>query len=283
MTEERTKYWFNMKTKQVEVGKQSAALFRVGPFATFAEAQKAEQARYLQALLAGTRWEFESFPEYLALLERNGVVPNVVAFAGHSSIRTWVMGADASSRAATDDEIARMATLVREAIAAGAVGLGLDGALRATWRASFAAGEDTTPYLFLPALYVFAAPVLIVHNTSGHLVLLWGLVAGLAFGALAVAAPILFHLIRQTSKERTEFSSLMFLEPGEPRRVLAKKVQYLLLLALRIGVLVLRHDAAALAAADMWVVLTSHSPCSGPAPWRSRRRHGSSGTSRSPW
>ncbi|HUQ53550.1 MAG TPA: VWA domain-containing protein, partial [Gammaproteobacteria bacterium] len=34
-------------------------------------------------------------------------------------------------------------------------------------------------------------------------------------------------------------SSLMFLEPGEPRRVLAKKVQYLLLLALRIGVLVL--------------------------------------------
>jgi N-acyl-D-aspartate/D-glutamate deacylase len=34
------------------------------------------------------------------------------------------MGADASTRAATDDEIARMADLVREAIAAGAVGLG---------------------------------------------------------------------------------------------------------------------------------------------------------------
>jgi N-acyl-D-aspartate/D-glutamate deacylase len=78
----------------------------------------------LAALREGIRWEFESFPEYLALLERNGVVPNVVAFAGHSSIRTWVMGADASARAATDDEIARMADLVREAIAAGAVGLG---------------------------------------------------------------------------------------------------------------------------------------------------------------
>ncbi len=38
---------------------------------------------------------------------------------------------------------------------------------------------------------------------------------------------------------KQSFSSLMFLEPGEPRRVLAKKVQYLLLLALRIGVLVL--------------------------------------------
>jgi N-acyl-D-aspartate/D-glutamate deacylase len=78
----------------------------------------------LAALREGIRWEFESFPEYLALLERNGVVPNVVTFAGHSSIRTWVMGADASARAATDDEIARMADLVREAIAAGAVGLG---------------------------------------------------------------------------------------------------------------------------------------------------------------
>ena len=43
MAEERTEYWFNLKTKQVEVGKQSAALFRVGPFATFAEAQRAEQ------------------------------------------------------------------------------------------------------------------------------------------------------------------------------------------------------------------------------------------------
>ncbi len=78
----------------------------------------------LAALREGIRWEFESFPEYLAMLERNGVVPNVVAFAGHSSIRTFVMGEDASKRAATDAEIERMATLVRESIAAGAVGLG---------------------------------------------------------------------------------------------------------------------------------------------------------------
>ena len=78
----------------------------------------------LAALRAGIRWEFETFPEYLAMLERCGVVPNVVAFAGHSSIRTWVMGPDAASRAASDDEIARMAALLREAIAAGAVGLG---------------------------------------------------------------------------------------------------------------------------------------------------------------
>src|SRR5690606_39515996 len=42
-----------------------------------------------------------------------------------------------------------------------------------------------------------------------------------------------------TNPNRRKFSSLMFLEPGEPRRVLAKKLQYLFLLALRIAVLAL--------------------------------------------
>ena len=37
------------------------------------------------------------------------------------------------------------------------------------------------------------------------------------FGALAVAAPILFHLIRRTSREKIPFSSLMFLQPTPPR------------------------------------------------------------------
>ncbi len=76
----------------------------------------------LDALMTGTRWEFETFPEYLDALGRLGVVPNVAAYCGHSSLRTWVMGDDATKRAATDDEIARMQTLVREAMAAGAVG-----------------------------------------------------------------------------------------------------------------------------------------------------------------
>ncbi|MFZ9137768.1 MAG: amidohydrolase family protein, partial [Hylemonella sp.] len=47
---------------------------------------------------------------------------NVAAYVGHSSVRTWVMGAEATRRAATPDEIAQMAQIVREAMAAGAVG-----------------------------------------------------------------------------------------------------------------------------------------------------------------
>jgi N-acyl-D-aspartate/D-glutamate deacylase len=76
----------------------------------------------LEALRAGINWEFETFSEYLAMLERRGVGANVAAFAGPSSIRTYVLREDASRRAATEDEIARMAALVREAMAAGAVG-----------------------------------------------------------------------------------------------------------------------------------------------------------------
>ncbi|MFI4999691.1 MAG: amidohydrolase family protein [Reyranellales bacterium] len=76
----------------------------------------------LDALRAGIRWEFESFPQYLDMLTRLGVGPNVACFSGHSSVRTWVMGEEATERTATDDEIAKMAKLVREAMAAGAIG-----------------------------------------------------------------------------------------------------------------------------------------------------------------
>ena len=36
-------------------------------------------------------------------------------------------------------------------------------------------------------------------------------------GGLAVAMPVIFHLIRRTTRERKAFSSLMFLIPSPPR------------------------------------------------------------------
>jgi N-acyl-D-aspartate/D-glutamate deacylase len=76
----------------------------------------------LDALVAGIRWDFESMPQYLDMLERRGAAVNVAAFVGHSSVRTYVMGEDATERAATPDEIGQMKKLVREAMHAGAVG-----------------------------------------------------------------------------------------------------------------------------------------------------------------
>ena len=58
-------------------------------------------------------------------------------------------------------------------------------------------------------------------------------------GALAVAAPIIFHLIRRTSREKLTFSSLMFLQPTPPRVTRSSKVENIFLLLLRCLVLCL--------------------------------------------
>ncbi|MEQ9327252.1 MAG: amidohydrolase family protein [Rhodospirillales bacterium] len=76
----------------------------------------------LEALRTGIDWSFRSFPEYLDRIEARGVTPNVAAFIGHSALRTWAMGEDATERAATPGEIETMAAVVREAMRAGAVG-----------------------------------------------------------------------------------------------------------------------------------------------------------------
>jgi hypothetical protein len=58
-------------------------------------------------------------------------------------------------------------------------------------------------------------------------------------GALAIAAPILFHLIRRTTKGETRFSSLMFLTPSPPRLTRRSRIDQWLLLLLRAAVLIL--------------------------------------------
>ncbi|MDH3282960.1 MAG: amidohydrolase family protein [Gammaproteobacteria bacterium] len=76
----------------------------------------------LDALLEGTRTEFETFSDYLGMIESLGVVPNVAVYCGHSSVRTWVMGEDAVKRTATDGEITAMQAVIKEALAQGAIG-----------------------------------------------------------------------------------------------------------------------------------------------------------------
>jgi N-acyl-D-amino-acid deacylase len=75
------------------------------------------------ALAAGVSWGFESFPEYLEVLDGRPKAINVAAFVGHTPLRIAAMGDAAFERAATADELAEMARLVVEARAAGAHGL----------------------------------------------------------------------------------------------------------------------------------------------------------------
>jgi N-acyl-D-amino-acid deacylase len=71
---------------------------------------------------AGVPFSWESFGDYLAFI-RQGLGINVGALVGHSTLRWYVMGAESQQRVATDAEIARMAELLEEAMAAGAIGL----------------------------------------------------------------------------------------------------------------------------------------------------------------
>ena len=76
----------------------------------------------VDTLSAGIAWEFETLPEYLDLVGRRGTLLNFTAYVGHTPVRLYAMGDDAYERAATAEEIGRMAALVREGIAAGGAG-----------------------------------------------------------------------------------------------------------------------------------------------------------------
>jgi Aerotolerance regulator N-terminal/von Willebrand factor type A domain len=58
-------------------------------------------------------------------------------------------------------------------------------------------------------------------------------------GAAAVALPVVFHLVRRSSKEQIPFSSLMFLQPAPPRVTKRSRFEHLLLLLLRCLILCL--------------------------------------------
>ena len=77
-------------------------------------------AAALRKGLAG--WGFESFGEYLDVVAGKGVSVNVAAMLGHTPLRTYVMGADATERVATAAEIDEMCRLARQALADGAIG-----------------------------------------------------------------------------------------------------------------------------------------------------------------
>jgi N-acyl-D-amino-acid deacylase len=93
-------------------------------------AQRQAMVRTLQAvedmsekmLDAGIDWRFETFGEYLSLIERRGTILNYGCYVGHSPVRLFVMGDAGYEREATPDEIARMREVVAESMRAGAVG-----------------------------------------------------------------------------------------------------------------------------------------------------------------
>lgn len=69
----------------------------------------------------------------------------------------------------------------------GIAALSMDGVLRSARRAPFESGADTTPYLFLPALFAVAVPIFAEHNVRDFWAAPAALAAGLAFGMVSSA------------------------------------------------------------------------------------------------
>jgi N-acyl-D-aspartate/D-glutamate deacylase len=157
----------------------------------------------LDALRAGVRWDFETYPQYLDAMERRGVVPNVASFVGHSSVRTYVLGADATKRPATAAEIAEMKRIVLEAVRAGAIGF-------ATSTLEQHNGEHGIP---MPSRLADEAEMLALTGALGE--------AGRGVFMLTKGMTSTIPWLEQiaAASGRPVMIAAMFVDPGDPTRV----------------------------------------------------------------
>jgi N-acyl-D-amino-acid deacylase len=76
-----------------------------------------------EAMSLGIKRTWESFPEYLDVLDRVPKALNHAVYVGHSALRIWAMGERAFEAEATDEQLSTMADQLTEALKVGAVGL----------------------------------------------------------------------------------------------------------------------------------------------------------------
>lgn len=75
-----------------------------------------------RAMTTGIKWNWETFPEYLDVLDSLPKVINCASNIGHSALRTWAMGPRAFEEEASEDDVDLMRSQVRDAIRSGAIG-----------------------------------------------------------------------------------------------------------------------------------------------------------------
>jgi len=91
-----------------------------------------------EAMMAGIDWTWETFPEYLANVERLPKGLNYGMYIGHSALRMYAMGRRGLEEKATEDDLRAMEHAVTEALKAGALGF-------STSRATTHTTPDDTP------------------------------------------------------------------------------------------------------------------------------------------
>src|SRR5580658_3663752 len=91
-----------------------------------------------EAMMEGIDWTWETFPEYLANVERLPKGLNYGMYIGHSALRMYAMGRRGLEEKATEDDLRAMEHAVAEALKAGALGF-------STSRATTHVTPDDTP------------------------------------------------------------------------------------------------------------------------------------------
>ncbi len=91
-----------------------------------------------EAMMAGIDWTWETFPEYLANVERLPKGLNYGMYIGHSALRMYAMGRRGLEEKANEDDLRAMEHAVAEALKAGALGF-------STSRATTHVTPDDTP------------------------------------------------------------------------------------------------------------------------------------------
>ncbi len=76
-----------------------------------------------EAMLAGIDWQWETYREYLDVVDRMPKGINYAGYMGHSALRTYVMGERAFDESGSDEDVAAMCLHLQDAIKAGALGL----------------------------------------------------------------------------------------------------------------------------------------------------------------
>ena len=88
----------------------------------FARCLEAVEDIPTEAMMAGIDWNWETFPEYLANVERLPKGLNYGAYIGHSALRMYVMGERALTEVATEEDLDAMVSNVQEGLRVGAIG-----------------------------------------------------------------------------------------------------------------------------------------------------------------
>lgn len=132
------------------------------------------------ALSDGMPWgDWETFPDYLDVLDRRSYATNVAAHIAHGPLRYYVMGERAyDDYDATPDEVGEMARIVREAFDAGAAGFSSN-----RFRAHMSRSGKVVPGTFAPEDEIRALAAAV--GDAGH-----GIIQSIADGTITPDAAV---------------------------------------------------------------------------------------------